>query len=72
MSMADVGGVYRTFLARHGADAVLIRPDYHVYGAASGLGAAAALVDDLRARLILQERGTYGSRSTAACPRRPA
>ncbi|MDQ0578379.1 bifunctional 3-(3-hydroxy-phenyl)propionate/3-hydroxycinnamic acid hydroxylase MhpA [Streptomyces rishiriensis] len=60
MSVADVGGVYRTFLARHGADAVLIRPDYHVYGAASGLGAAAALVDDLRARLVLQSRAGAG------------
>ncbi|MDH6222989.1 bifunctional 3-(3-hydroxy-phenyl)propionate/3-hydroxycinnamic acid hydroxylase [Streptomyces pseudovenezuelae] len=51
MSVADVSGVYRAFLARHGADAVLVRPDYHVYGAASGLGAAAVLVDDLRARM---------------------
>ncbi|MEV5777956.1 bifunctional 3-(3-hydroxy-phenyl)propionate/3-hydroxycinnamic acid hydroxylase [Streptomyces antimycoticus] len=49
MSVADVGGVYRAFLARHGAEAVLIRPDYHVYGAASGPRAAAVLVDDLRA-----------------------
>lgn len=57
MWVADVGGVYRAFLARHGADAVLIRPDYYVYGAASGLGAAATLVDDLRARL-------YSSRSS--------
>ncbi|MFD8279610.1 bifunctional 3-(3-hydroxy-phenyl)propionate/3-hydroxycinnamic acid hydroxylase [Streptomyces solisilvae] len=51
MSVADVGGVYRAFLERHGAEAVLIRPDYHVYGAASGPGAAAVLVDDLRAGL---------------------
>lgn len=51
MSVADVSGVYRAFLARHGADAVLVRPDYHVYGAASGLGAAAVLVDDLQARM---------------------
>ncbi|WP_234444689.1 bifunctional 3-(3-hydroxy-phenyl)propionate/3-hydroxycinnamic acid hydroxylase [Streptomyces sp. NRRL F-525] len=49
-AVADVSGVYRAFLARHQADAVLVRPDYHVYGAASGLGAA-ALVDDLRAQL---------------------
>ncbi|WP_405854106.1 bifunctional 3-(3-hydroxy-phenyl)propionate/3-hydroxycinnamic acid hydroxylase [Streptomyces sp. NBC_01515] len=49
-AVADVGGVYRAFLARHRTDAVLVRPDYHVYGAASGLGAA-ALVDDLRAHL---------------------
>lgn len=50
-AVADVGGVYRTFLTHHGADAVLVRPDYHVYGAASGPGAAAILVDDLRVRL---------------------
>jgi flavoprotein hydroxylase len=50
-AVADVSGVYRAFLVRHGADAVLVRPDYHVYGAASGLRAAAVLVDGLRARL---------------------
>ena len=49
-AVADVGGVYRAFLARHRADAVLVRPDYHVYGAASGPGTA-ALVDDLRDQL---------------------
>ncbi|SEC92157.1 flavoprotein hydroxylase [Streptomyces sp. 3213] len=49
-AVADVGGVYRAFLSRHRADAVLVRPDYHVYGAASGPGTA-ALVDDLRAQL---------------------
>ncbi|MDX2547971.1 bifunctional 3-(3-hydroxy-phenyl)propionate/3-hydroxycinnamic acid hydroxylase [Streptomyces sp. WI04-05B] len=50
-AVADVGGVYRAFLARHGADAVLVRPDYHVYGAAAGPEAAAVLVDGLRAHL---------------------
>ncbi|MHC5908236.1 bifunctional 3-(3-hydroxy-phenyl)propionate/3-hydroxycinnamic acid hydroxylase MhpA [Streptomyces sp. S6] len=50
-AVADVDGVHRAFLARHGADAVLIRPDHHVFGAGSGPGAAADLVDGLRAGL---------------------
>ncbi|MFI8520807.1 bifunctional 3-(3-hydroxy-phenyl)propionate/3-hydroxycinnamic acid hydroxylase [Streptomyces sp. NPDC085481] len=50
-AVADVEGVHRAFLARYGADAVLVRPDHHVYGAASGAGAAAVLVDGLRAAL---------------------
>ncbi|MFC7896651.1 bifunctional 3-(3-hydroxy-phenyl)propionate/3-hydroxycinnamic acid hydroxylase [Streptomyces sp. NPDC057381] len=46
--VADVDGVYRAWLAGHGATAVLVRPDYHVFGSASGPEDTAALVDDLR------------------------
>jgi flavoprotein hydroxylase len=49
--VVDVDGFYRAYLAELGATAVLIRPDYHVFGAADGPEDTAALVDDLRGRL---------------------
>jgi flavoprotein hydroxylase len=49
--VADLDGVYHTLLARHGVDALLVRPDYHVFGTASGAPARDALVDALRAAL---------------------
>jgi flavoprotein hydroxylase len=51
VAVTDVDGVYRRYLARYGVDVLLVRPDYHVFGAGTGVGAAAALVDDLRSRL---------------------
>ncbi|WP_210583625.1 bifunctional 3-(3-hydroxy-phenyl)propionate/3-hydroxycinnamic acid hydroxylase [Streptomyces sp. GESEQ-35] len=47
----DVDGFYRAYLDEHHATAVLIRPDYHVFGAANGPEDTAALIDDLRGRL---------------------
>nr|AXL05532.1 3-(3-hydroxyphenyl)propionate hydroxylase [uncultured bacterium] len=47
----DVDDVYRPYLARFGATFLLVRPDYHVYGAANEPGGAKELVDDLRDRL---------------------
>lgn len=47
----DVDDVYRPYLARFGATSLLVRPDYHVFGAASGPGGTEALVDDLRDQL---------------------
>nr|AXL06524.1 3-(3-hydroxyphenyl)propionate hydroxylase [uncultured bacterium] len=47
----DVDGVYGPYLARFGATSLLVRPDYHVFGAASGPGGTEALVDDLRDQL---------------------
>ncbi|MDN3028510.1 bifunctional 3-(3-hydroxy-phenyl)propionate/3-hydroxycinnamic acid hydroxylase [Streptomyces sp. S.PB5] len=47
----DVDGFYRAYLAESGASAVLIRPDYHVFGTADGPEETAGLVDDLRSRL---------------------
>ncbi|MFJ9847127.1 bifunctional 3-(3-hydroxy-phenyl)propionate/3-hydroxycinnamic acid hydroxylase [Kitasatospora sp. NPDC101155] len=49
--VADLDGVYHALLARHGVDALLVRPDYHVFGTASGAPARDALVDALRAAL---------------------
>ncbi|WP_051965799.1 bifunctional 3-(3-hydroxy-phenyl)propionate/3-hydroxycinnamic acid hydroxylase MhpA [Kitasatospora mediocidica] len=51
VEVVDADGVYGAYLARYGAGALLVRPDYHVFGAAAGPEGAAALVDDLRARL---------------------
>ncbi|MFJ9950931.1 bifunctional 3-(3-hydroxy-phenyl)propionate/3-hydroxycinnamic acid hydroxylase [Kitasatospora sp. NPDC091207] len=51
VEVVDVDGVYGAYLARYGASALLVRPDYHVFGAAGGPEGAAALVDELRARL---------------------
>jgi flavoprotein hydroxylase len=45
-----VDGVYRAYLDALNASAVLVRPDYHVFGTA-GYGGIAALVDGLRAQL---------------------
>ena len=44
----DVDGFYGAYLAEHHATAVLIRPDYHVFGTAHGPEDTAALVDALR------------------------
>ncbi|WP_329491277.1 bifunctional 3-(3-hydroxy-phenyl)propionate/3-hydroxycinnamic acid hydroxylase [Kitasatospora sp. NBC_01246] len=49
--VVDTDGVYGAYLARYGASALLVRPDYHVFGAAGEPAGAAALVDGLRAGL---------------------
>ncbi|MCL9794456.1 bifunctional 3-(3-hydroxy-phenyl)propionate/3-hydroxycinnamic acid hydroxylase MhpA [Frankia sp. AgKG'84/4] len=49
--IVDHAGVYIDFLARHDATAVLVRPDYQVFGVAAGPAATAGLVDDLRVQL---------------------
>ncbi|MFE4307964.1 bifunctional 3-(3-hydroxy-phenyl)propionate/3-hydroxycinnamic acid hydroxylase [Streptomyces sp. NPDC056891] len=48
---ADLDGVYLSYLRRCGGTTLLVRPDYHVFGAAKGAAEAATLVDDLRAQL---------------------
>ncbi|KOX02494.1 3-(3-hydroxyphenyl)propionate hydroxylase [Streptomyces sp. NRRL B-3648] len=47
----DADGVLRARLDRHGATALLVRPDYHVFGAAADPAGVNALVDDLRTQL---------------------
>nr|AXL05678.1 3-(3-hydroxyphenyl)propionate hydroxylase [uncultured bacterium] len=49
--VADLAEVYRPYLARFGATSLLVRPDHHVFGAASDPKGTAALVDDLRDQL---------------------
>ncbi|MCQ4212408.1 bifunctional 3-(3-hydroxy-phenyl)propionate/3-hydroxycinnamic acid hydroxylase MhpA [Streptomyces longispororuber] len=46
--VTDVDGCYGAYLAEQGATALLVRPDYHVFGAANGPRETAALVDELR------------------------
>lgn len=48
--VADTEGVYQEFLKAHGASAVLVRPDYHVFGAVSTAAHLPALVDELLRR----------------------
>nr|AZO92761.1 Rif-Orf19 [Micromonospora okii] len=49
--VVDVDDVYRPYLAGFAATSLLVRPDYHVFGAAGDRGGVAALVDDLRDQL---------------------
>ncbi|GAB2695418.1 bifunctional 3-(3-hydroxy-phenyl)propionate/3-hydroxycinnamic acid hydroxylase MhpA [Kitasatospora kifunensis] len=51
VEVTDLDGVYRSYLARHGASVLLVRPDYHVFGAAHGPQGTAALLARLREQL---------------------
>ncbi len=51
--VVDVDDVYRPYLARFEATWLLVRPDYHVFGASSGRSGVATLVDDLRDQLLV-------------------
>ncbi|MEU8191321.1 hypothetical protein [Micromonospora carbonacea] len=46
--VVDLDGVHLGYLAGAAADAVLVRPDFYVFGVAAGPTGLAALVDDLR------------------------
>ncbi len=46
--VVDLDGVHLAWLADANADAVLVRPDFYVFGVAAGPDGPAALVDDLR------------------------
>ncbi|TDD74271.1 bifunctional 3-(3-hydroxy-phenyl)propionate/3-hydroxycinnamic acid hydroxylase [Actinomadura rubrisoli] len=47
----DVAGAYTAYLAGRSARAMLVRPDFAVFGTAASPEGAAALIDDLSARL---------------------
>ncbi len=51
VEVVDTDDVYRPYLARFAATALLVRPDYHVFGAASGPDGIRELLDDLRDQL---------------------
>lgn len=53
--LEDVSGDLGRWLDDRQADAVLVRPDYYVYGTASGRGAAAALVDAFKHAVAAEE-----------------
>jgi 3-(3-hydroxy-phenyl)propionate hydroxylase len=54
----DVDGRLSTWLAEHGAHAVLVRPDFYVFGSASSPQEVPALLDDLRSRLQIASTPT--------------
>jgi hypothetical protein len=56
--LLDVSGKYDRFFAEHGARAVLVRPDYYVFGAVSQLSELSVLVHDLASRLCFSELST--------------
>lgn len=56
----DADSVLRAFLDRYGATALLVRPDYHIFGTAADPSGTAALVDDLRVRLTAPAPASAG------------
>jgi hypothetical protein len=52
----DVDGRLTQWLRMHGAHAVLVRPDFYVFGSAPSPESLPALVGDLRAQLALKTR----------------
>ncbi|MDT4797001.1 3-(3-hydroxy-phenyl)propionate/3-hydroxycinnamic acid hydroxylase [compost metagenome] len=57
----DLSGKYHAFLRAAGLQAVLVRPDFYLYGGVAQLGELPALVDALRRGLGLAEGGSAGS-----------
>lgn len=51
VSEGDVEGAYRAYFDRHGVTAVINRPDFYVFGAASAFAELPRLVDELFNRL---------------------
>ena len=54
--IADADGRLTDWLGRHGAHAVLVRPDFYVFGSVASRDELPALVSDLRAQLALQPK----------------
>ena len=49
----DLDGRLTTWLAEHGAHAVLVRPDFYVFGSVASADALPQLLDDLRSQLYI-------------------
>jgi 2-polyprenyl-6-methoxyphenol hydroxylase-like FAD-dependent oxidoreductase len=58
--VSDVDGRLRTWLDDHDTAAVIVRPDFYVFGAVSSTDEIPALVDDLRQQLTTQQEVTHG------------
>ncbi|MCE7080568.1 bifunctional 3-(3-hydroxy-phenyl)propionate/3-hydroxycinnamic acid hydroxylase [Streptomyces sp. ST2-7A] len=58
--LVDLDGVYRSWLAELGAEAVLVRPDHHVYGITRDPGGTNGLLAGFVARLARSRRGGGG------------
>jgi 2-polyprenyl-6-methoxyphenol hydroxylase-like FAD-dependent oxidoreductase/catechol 2,3-dioxygenase-like lactoylglutathione lyase family enzyme len=55
--LEDLDGRLTAWLDEHDIDAVLIRPDHYVFGAATSAESLPALVDELRRQLHVNEQG---------------
>jgi 2-polyprenyl-6-methoxyphenol hydroxylase-like FAD-dependent oxidoreductase len=55
----DLDGRLTSWLARHGAAAVIVRPDFYVFGAVSSVEDLPALVRDLRQQLSISQEVTH-------------
>ena len=54
----DLDGRLTAWLDEHGAHAVLVRPDFYVFGSAASPAELPALLDDLRSQLALSSTPT--------------
>jgi hypothetical protein len=57
----DVDGRVETWLAEHGAHAVLVRPDFYVFGSAASQDDVPRLLDDLRKHLAVPTPTSSGA-----------
>ena len=55
--LIDGSGKYTRFFREHGARAVVVRPDYYLYGAVSDLSDLSVLVEELGRKLCLDTNG---------------
>jgi 2-polyprenyl-6-methoxyphenol hydroxylase-like FAD-dependent oxidoreductase/catechol 2,3-dioxygenase-like lactoylglutathione lyase family enzyme len=53
----DLDGRLTAWLDEHGIEAVIVRPDHHVFGAVTALDSLHRLVEDLREQLHITEEG---------------
>jgi 2-polyprenyl-6-methoxyphenol hydroxylase-like FAD-dependent oxidoreductase/catechol 2,3-dioxygenase-like lactoylglutathione lyase family enzyme len=56
--LEDLDGRLTQWMDEHGIEAVLVRPDFHVFGAATTVDAVPSLLDDLRSQLSTTNEGT--------------
>jgi hypothetical protein len=57
----DMDGRLTAWLSDHDAEAVLIRPDFYVFGSAASAADVPALLDDLRSQLQMTRSATSGA-----------
>ena len=69
-AVADLRGTYARWFRERGLRAVVMRPDYYVFGAAADLGDLPAVVDNLRHQLSGQSEqlATAGAMTAAGDP----
>ncbi|WP_144139366.1 bifunctional 3-(3-hydroxy-phenyl)propionate/3-hydroxycinnamic acid hydroxylase [Paraburkholderia sp. BCC1884] len=51
--LLDTSGKYQRFFAEHGVKAIVVRPDYYIFGAVKHLADLPALIGDLTSRLAV-------------------